>query len=67
MTELLTTEEVAERIRVPAATLRWWRHLDDGTGPKSGKVGRRVMYRAADVDAWIDQQFTDGDNDEAAG
>lgn len=61
MTELLTTEEVADRIRVPAATLRWWRHLNDGTGPKSAKVGRRVMYRAADVDAWLKAQFEGAD------
>lgn len=61
MTTLLTVEEVAERIRVPAATLRWWRHLDNGTGPKSAKIGRRVMYLEADVDAWVNAQFEGAD------
>ena len=36
------------------ATLRYWRHC--GTGPKSLRVGRRVLYRAVDVRAWIDDQ-----------
>jgi len=39
MERLLTFDEVAELIRVPAATLRYWRH--QGTGPKSFKMGPR--------------------------
>ncbi len=54
--KLLTITEVAELTRLPEATLRWFRHC--GKGPKSGKLGRRVMYRESDVRAWIDQQFT---------
>jgi len=27
------------------------------TGPKSARLGRRVVYRERDVLAWIDQQF----------
>ena len=50
--ELLTITEVAELMRTPVATLRYWRHC--GTGPKSIRVGRRVLYRAVDVRAWID-------------
>jgi len=43
-------------IRVPAATLRYWRH--QGTGPQSFKMGpRRVMYRERDVLDWIDTQY----------
>lgn len=52
MDNLLTIEEVAARIRRPEATLRYWRHK--GEGPKSFKIGSRVMYKAADVDAWLD-------------
>jgi predicted DNA-binding transcriptional regulator AlpA len=26
-------------------------------GPKSGKLGRRVVYRRADVEAWIAAAF----------
>ncbi|MBA3250758.1 MAG: helix-turn-helix domain-containing protein [Geodermatophilaceae bacterium] len=60
MGDLLLTDEVAACIRVPAATLRYWRHC--GTGPRSFKVGRRVMYRRADVEAWLDRQYADGGN-----
>lgn len=52
---LLTLPEVAQRTRIPEDTLRYWRHL--GTGIPSARIGRRVMYRAADVEAWIDAQF----------
>lgn len=46
--EFLTTEEVAERLRIPAATLRYWRMK--GIGPRSIKVGpKHVRYRASDV------------------
>lgn len=53
--KLLTLAEVAELTRLPEATLRWFRHC--GKGPKSGKLGRRVMYRQADVTEWINAQF----------
>lgn len=56
--KLLTITEVAEMTRLPEATLRWFRH--DGTkGPKSAKLGRRVVYREADVLAWIDNAFAE--------
>jgi predicted DNA-binding transcriptional regulator AlpA len=53
--ELLTLPEVAAMTRQSQATLRWLRH--DGRGPKSGKLGRRVVYRRADVEAWIAAAF----------
>ncbi|MGN6600696.1 MAG: helix-turn-helix transcriptional regulator [Actinomycetes bacterium] len=49
---LLTTEETAERLRTPAGTLRYWRHI--GYGPKGIKVGKRVLYKQDDVDAWLE-------------
>ena len=42
--ELLTITEAAELLRAPVATLRYWRHL--GTGPRSFRLGRRILYRA---------------------
>jgi predicted DNA-binding transcriptional regulator AlpA len=39
-------------------TLRFWRH--QGTGPRSIKLGRRVVYRECDVVAWIEEQFDVG-------
>lgn len=53
--KLLTISEVAEVTRLPEATLRWFRHI--GKGPKSGKLGRRVMYRESDVVDWVQAQF----------
>jgi predicted DNA-binding transcriptional regulator AlpA len=51
---LLTITEVADLLRKPVATLRWWRHV--GIGPYSFKIGRDVRYRESDVRAWIDRQ-----------
>jgi excisionase family DNA binding protein len=50
--KLLTTSEVADRLRQPESTIRYWRHI--GYGPDSFKAGRRVLYRESDVDAWVD-------------
>jgi len=50
--DLLTITEAAVLLRVPVATLRYWRHL--GTGPRSFRLGRRVLYRRDDLHAWID-------------
>ena len=52
--ELLTIAEAALLLRAPVATLRYWRHL--GTGPRSFRLGRRVLYRRDDLHAWIDAQ-----------
>ncbi|MFD2093412.1 helix-turn-helix transcriptional regulator [Blastococcus deserti] len=52
--ELLTITEAADLLRAPVATLRYWRHL--GTGPRSFRLGRRVLYRTDDLHAWIAQQ-----------
>jgi predicted DNA-binding transcriptional regulator AlpA len=52
---LLTLQEVAEMLRKTPAQLRWMRH--SGTGPRSAKIGGRVMYREQDVIDWINQAF----------
>lgn len=52
--ELLTIREVADLVRSPIATLRYWRHL--GIGPLGFRVGRHVLYRRADIDEWISAQ-----------
>ena len=57
-TDLLTIAEAAARLRAPIATLRYWRHL--GTGPRSFRVGRRVLYSRDDLDAWIDARREQG-------
>lgn len=56
---LLTITEAASIVRAPVATLRYWRHL--GTGPRSFRLGRRVLYRLDDLSDWINAQHdTDG-------
>lgn len=51
MGEYLTTEEVATTLRTPVETVRYWRHANKG--PKSFKVGRRVLYAREDVERFI--------------
>nr|WP_255525346.1 helix-turn-helix domain-containing protein [Mycolicibacterium sp. BK634] len=48
----MTLLEVAEMTRTNPATLRYWRSVG-GCGPRSFKLGRRVLYRRADVEQWI--------------
>jgi predicted DNA-binding transcriptional regulator AlpA len=62
--ELLTISEVAAIVRAPIATMRYWRHL--GTGPRSFRLGRRVVYRVGDLRAWIDAQADASDAGAAA-
>ena len=54
MSEYLVTKEVAELLRTSIETVRYWRYV--GTGPKSFRVGRRVLYDRTDVVAWIEAQ-----------
>ncbi len=51
MATYMTTEEVAELVRAPVESVRYWRHI--GKGPKSFKVGRRVLYALEDVEAFL--------------
>jgi excisionase family DNA binding protein len=48
---LLTVAEAADLLRLPPGTLRTWRSLN--RGPKSLKLGRRVLYRRGDVVEWL--------------
>lgn len=54
MPNYLTTTEVADLVRTSPETVRYWRHI--GKGPKSFKLGRRVLYAETDVLAWINAQ-----------
>lgn len=61
MSEYLTISEVAELFRTSPATVRYWRRV--GTGPRSFKVGRRVLYAREDVDAYARQAREEADAD----
>ena len=52
---LLTLAEAAERLRKSEAQLRWMIH--SGTAPKSAKIGGRRMFRASDVEDYINAAF----------
>jgi len=52
---LLTTEEVADRLRTSPATVRYWRHA--GIGPAGVRVGRRVLYDEAEVIRWWESKM----------
>ncbi len=54
---LLSTREAAGRIGVPEATLRYWRHRNQGEGPPSFRLGpRRVVYAEDKLLAWVKAQ-----------
>ncbi|MGP9760205.1 helix-turn-helix transcriptional regulator [Corynebacterium sp. AOP12-C2-36] len=64
---LLTPADLCEQF--PGTTAQTWaqrRYM--GTGPDFAKIGRRVYYRQADVDAWSESQIrTRSDRDAAVG
>ncbi|WNM25648.1 helix-turn-helix transcriptional regulator [Demequina capsici] len=53
----MTIDEVSDLTRIPVNTLRWWRHINDGRGPKSFRLGGRVLYTVDEVEAWIDSSM----------
>jgi predicted DNA-binding transcriptional regulator AlpA len=52
--KILRLEEISEESGIPIATLRWYRHR--GIGPKTWRLGRRVVAYEDDVEAWIAEQ-----------
>ncbi len=50
--EVLSVDEVAQRLGVPKTTLYGWRYK--GKGPRSHRVGRHLRYRWSDVLEWLD-------------
>lgn len=57
--KLLTLEEVAEMLRKSPAQMRWLRH--NSRGPRSAKLGGRIVYREADVIDWVNAAFDQQD------
>jgi excisionase family DNA binding protein len=52
--DLLTIEEVAERLRVSVLTVRWLRQ--ERRFVPAIRVGRRLVWDARDVAAWLESQ-----------
>lgn len=53
MSNLLTPQQVAERLAVEVWVLRQWRA--EGTGPRALRLGHRtVRYREEDINEWLE-------------
>jgi predicted DNA-binding transcriptional regulator AlpA len=54
--DILFTNQVAEEYGMNAATLRYWRHANQG--PASFTLGPRgrVVYRRSEVERWLAEQ-----------
>ncbi len=64
MSQILGIEQLAEELNTSVNTIRYWRTT--GYGPRSARIGRRVVYRRTDVDAWVDAQFEEAANQDGA-
>lgn len=53
--DLMTLDEVAQYMHTPISTVRYWRATKQG--PRFARIGRRVMARRIDVEAFVDRQF----------
>lgn len=51
---LMSTDDLADYLRVPARTLDQW--ASQGKGPAFLKIGRYRRYRPEDVETWLDGQ-----------
>jgi excisionase family DNA binding protein len=49
--QFLDTHQAAEYLDHSKSCLEWWRL--ENRGPKYFKLGRKVRYRVADLDAWL--------------
>lgn len=53
---LLTVDELADYLQVPAKTIYAWRHKN--CGPPGIRVGRYLRFRASDVESWLAELAT---------
>lgn len=55
MEDLLTTEDLACIVKQEVSTVQMWHRK--AFGPPSARIGKRIMYRRSDVEAWIAERF----------
>lgn len=55
---IMLPEELAMALHVSDHSIHAWRRA--GEGPQHTRLGRRVYYRVADVNAWVDQNVGRG-------
>lgn len=54
----LSTEQVAQRLKIPAKTLSTWAAA--GRGPRYARMGRYRRYRLSDLVDWEQQRLDEG-------
>lgn len=57
MERLCSTEQLAEYLNLPLATI--YRMNYAGSGPRPIKVGRHLRYRESDIERWLDSRAKD--------
>ena len=55
---LLTTQQVADYLGVPIATIYRWRYV--GSGPPAIKVGRHLRVDPLDLADWVNERRDQG-------
>jgi excisionase family DNA binding protein len=58
MQEIMTSQEVADYLRIPMGTLNNWAY--QRIGPRFAKVGRYRRYKRTDVDEWYAERSDGG-------
>ena len=51
-TTLMSVEDLARLLQVPATTIYQWKHR--GEGPKPIRIGRYLRFDPADVARWVE-------------
>lgn len=57
---ILGVPEIAAMTGKPVDTIRWYRHRQSAgfhEGPQMFKLGRNVVAKESDVQAWIEEQY----------
>jgi excisionase family DNA binding protein len=62
--KLLTTEEAANYLNLSPRSLIRWRV--ERRGPPAVRVGRKIMYRARDLESWLDEHTLEMPRDRVA-
>lgn len=54
VSEYMSSQDLERLTGIKASTWRYWVHI--GWGPSSFRIGRRRVWRRADVESWIADQ-----------
>lgn len=60
---LYTESETASILRTSRLTLRRWRI--NGTGPRHTKMGKSILYRASEIERYIEERTSGNENKES--